>query len=637
MPRLGVEVLEPREVPAVLAWTGEGNDSLWSNAKNWDTKSVPQTGDSVRIDAPGKVVQVLSDVSVMEVLLTSGFLNIGTSRTLTVPFLFTQYGGTVDGAGTLNLKTGHLFGGVQQGTGVTTLLANGEATFSSVNNDTAVFELAGSRTFRIDGKAIQEASANVRLSGASTLRVTAEASYTVDDFAAGTVQRISAGSGSDMRVQIDAGGRFVTNDNDDLFQIDAPVFNRGTIEVTGQSATVTLQGASDLGGTIRIAPTSSFKVNPWTAFSLPGGGVGPATTQLGAAGGLRVESIGAAGGNFSLGNSIQMTGNLVAAAGAFVTVKGTATITGSGSETITVGGESTLTTTGAKFYCVGLSIAANSTWNIEGGTGSTTEFYGVPIANSGTTNWNGSDIVLEAGTTLTNSANATFDIRVGGTLTAAPFTDIANAGLLRVATTEDKQVVTIGARILNTGTLEVGSDSTLHVNVTKSAIGAGRQAGIVSTQGSIVLASGATLRSRDIFVGGGELTYKIGSIVDVDSTFTVDAGTLRSAVGIGALDVRCNLFTLGANAKVKIQARAANQYDTISVNGPMSIGGTLEFAAIDGYEPAAGDVVKWLTFPFTAQGSGKFAAVTGVAADNVKYNPTDNSIVWTNAQETDRR
>jgi hypothetical protein len=42
-----LEQLESRELLSTVTWTGAGNGTLWSDARNWDTQAVPVNGDDV--------------------------------------------------------------------------------------------------------------------------------------------------------------------------------------------------------------------------------------------------------------------------------------------------------------------------------------------------------------------------------------------------------------------------------------------------------------------------------------------------------------------------------------------------------------------------------------------------------------
>lgn len=624
--RFGVEVLESRDVPATFTWTGEGNNTRWDNVDNWDTKAIPQSGDVADIYGANAKVLVAADVSGVSVILRAGTLSVDSGSTLNAPS-FAQSGGVVDGAGILKIQNGRFEAGSQRGSGVTVVQPNGKFQLGTGTNTSALIELAESRTLRAEGGIVQESKASLRLADTSVLQVAADGLYTIQDFTFGSVQSILAGPGSGMKVQIDAGGRFVNEDNDDTFQIDAPVVNRGTLEAIGQAATILIQNVSDLGGTIRIAPTSTVKISPWSSYPLPDGGTESLKAYLGSDGGLRVESIGGAGGKLALSNAVQLSGNLTAANGANVTVThGTTVTAGSGDEDIGVTGGATLTTTSATFNCIGISVAANSTWNIEGGTGSNNEFNNVSITNSGTTNWNGSDLVLSAASTLTNNANANFYANVTqGKLTAASFTDFKNDGTLRVSS-NDEQTVTFGARILNTGTILVGFGSMLDVTVADADIGVGVKSGIVSTGGMISLENTSTLRSGSIFVGGGDLLYRGTSTIKVATKLTVDAGKVRGELAGSRLDVVGD-FVLGNGAKVYILASSKTEHNVIAVTGAATIDGSFYFSSVNGYNPS-GDVITPITYG--SSNGGKFAAVYGAEAKDVAYNAGDITIAWPN-------
>ncbi|MBX7105906.1 MAG: G8 domain-containing protein, partial [Gemmataceae bacterium] len=95
-------------MPALVSWTGDADDGLWSTAKNWNNNAVPTSNDDVMIDVPGEQTVTINAGNVTVRSITS-FENL-----------------TVNGSASLTLTSG----------------------FSTVD---AMFQVANNRRFHAQG------------------------------------------------------------------------------------------------------------------------------------------------------------------------------------------------------------------------------------------------------------------------------------------------------------------------------------------------------------------------------------------------------------------------------------------------------------------------------------------------------
>jgi hypothetical protein len=104
---LGVEALEDRTVPAVVTYTGLGNDpSSWNDGDNWDSMAVPSTSDDVVIDSntSTSVLHVDSAVTVNSLLLDNSGLTLDLQYNLTAHTVEFD-NGTIGGSANLGVDT----------------------------------------------------------------------------------------------------------------------------------------------------------------------------------------------------------------------------------------------------------------------------------------------------------------------------------------------------------------------------------------------------------------------------------------------------------------------------------------------------------------------------------------------------
>ncbi len=108
LPRMKLEHLEDRSVPAAVSWVGGDGD--WGVTSHWSTGAVPGAADDVTINAPGVTITHVAATprSVHNLTLQGGTLT--GSDSFTVGGLFTWNNGTFSGGGTLTAGGGMFLG-----------------------------------------------------------------------------------------------------------------------------------------------------------------------------------------------------------------------------------------------------------------------------------------------------------------------------------------------------------------------------------------------------------------------------------------------------------------------------------------------------------------------------------------------
>ncbi len=135
-----IEWMEPRTLLSAVSWTGGGGDNNWDTAANWNTDSVPGSGDDVTIAIAANVAHsnavtdsIHSLTSTQPLTISGGTLSIASASTIgntlsitggtltgpgdvSVGGLVTLTSGTLSGSGALDANGGMLINpGVVQG------------------------------------------------------------------------------------------------------------------------------------------------------------------------------------------------------------------------------------------------------------------------------------------------------------------------------------------------------------------------------------------------------------------------------------------------------------------------------------------------------------------------------------------
>ncbi len=149
-----VERVEPRTLLSAVNWTGDGNDSNWDTAANWNTNAVPGPSDDVTINVPVSVVHsanvndsINSLNSNFALTISGGSLSIAAASTINSTLSIV--GGTLTGAGDLSVsQLVTLTQGTLSGSGA--LNANGGMMIDPSGNSAGQY-------FFIDGRTVNNA------------------------------------------------------------------------------------------------------------------------------------------------------------------------------------------------------------------------------------------------------------------------------------------------------------------------------------------------------------------------------------------------------------------------------------------------------------------------------------------------
>ena len=104
-----MEWMEPRTLLSAVTWTGGGGDNNWDTAANWNTDSVPGSGDDVTINIAANVVHsnnvtdsINSLTSTEPLTISGGTLSIAAAST--IGSTLTMTGGTLTGTGDVTVS-----------------------------------------------------------------------------------------------------------------------------------------------------------------------------------------------------------------------------------------------------------------------------------------------------------------------------------------------------------------------------------------------------------------------------------------------------------------------------------------------------------------------------------------------------
>jgi hypothetical protein len=176
----------------------------------------------------------------------------------------------------------------------------------------------------------------------------------------------------------------------------------------------------------------------------------------------------------------------------------------------------------------------------------------------------------------------------------------------------------IGAPFLNTGAVDVqAGDLELLVGGTNSGvvtIESGATLGgsaYTQTAGATVL-NGGTLNGGPFLINAGSLSGSGTINAYVSNAGQVIPGGTRAA-GLITINGSYTQTTTGALDIDIGGTTAGSQYDQLAVSGTASLGGTLNIAVINGFQPALGNAFQVLTF---SSSNGDFGAYNGLGVGN---------------------
>ncbi len=614
-----LEDLEGRLTP--VTWTGGADNPLWSDIRNWSTGRVPTAMDPVVYDNTSvrpSTIDAVVDGSVASLRITAGYTGTITVVSDITVGAFTQEGGTIGGTSSGILTASSSFawsGGTQSGDplgGQTIVLPNASLTISG----------AGAKT--LDGRTLENRG-TATWSGAGAIQLNSGALF---DNQSGSV--FTAQNGDGVIGDIDTDGNsanFFTVDGEATFNLatatDVRIWAKstvvGTVNLTGNNtrlAYLKFFGDVSMGGTFNVS--ANFELDLWSPRTECQGG--PRITGAGTTSMLTDELIIPSGTLLQVANC-EVSGT---------TIKGDGR-TGGGTFEVASGYTLQWRSGHMQVFGGNTHISPNATMNLQG-PGTSLTLAGWGITNDGTINWTQGDIGFD-GATLTNNANARFNINTAGTIRDHSFLGdpslITNSGRFTRTAIMGAPTTTIEIPFTNNigGTLEI-TDGT--VSFTKD----------ITQNGGQTLLSGGNLRtSRRFNIAGGTVTVT-GSRT-ITALEVVNAGTIQYAASHGILTIAGDYTQTGFGTLSISIGGAPNQpnlYDQLIVQaggggtGVAKLAGTIKARFDPGFAaPGAATVWGFLTFVSldammgqfgnTDFGGINFAVNLGNTSGSITYTP----------------
>ncbi len=466
-------------------WTNGGSDGLWTTGANWSPTGPPTNASDVCIPAGAGTVTISANAAAATfeaarpMVLSGGTFTVLGASTTSSSFDFT--GGTISGAGTLQVLSGGSFNWTGDGS---TMLANGivqidaGATFEA--SGTGTRNLSGSRTLLINGAGVWKDGVNLAMAGTAKLDV----GGSLDIQGADEQFYVSANS---PQVRTLAGGT-LKKSGTGTFYVSVPVVNNGTVEAAaGQLHFYTGTAAASSGA---WKTTGGLNVLASGTFALSNASV------IGAGTGLQIA-----------GATVNLTG--------VSTVAATATLDLAGG---TLGGAGDLDVSGTFLFAPGTT---------HGGAGNTQILSGANLAFTSTVFNNGSTldarvIQIDAGGTGTNAYGRYTNLANGARIDVAGDL-LLQAGLLDTYAFNDSGGTgTRSLRTLSGGRVETdgaGAPVSIYVPVENDGE-------VIAADADLILQSGGAGTSTGDFrtTAGDDLTLAGG-------TYAVDGSTFDSTGG----------------------------------------------------------------------------------------------------------
>jgi len=649
---------EDRTLLSLIAWTGSGGDNNWDTPANWSSDAVPSASDDVVIDNSFAGITITHSSSSSDSVnsinsqaaidITGGTLSIAGASTsnnpsgastinngltlastltvsgdLTVNGSFTWSGGsTLNGSGTIDAYGGMTITGGSYVTQLIGVTINNHA-YATWTGGGAVYASAGATfnnlpgaTFEADGTQNGQFYAYTRpepfFNNQGTFLKTgaAYADFSLPVINTGDVEVQSGylllGAGYVPTAAVVSTGSYYGSAGTTLL-----LRTEGlgiTSVVLGDQ--VILQGVSEAGSYQASTATSAYN----TTFSGPVLGLGSSLDITGS-----VSFSPSSGGPATL-----TTGTLTVAPGA--TLSGTDNFTATGMFTLSDG--STLSGPWAIDAYGGMTVnAAGYLINLDGAT--------INNEANSVANWTGTEgIAAGGGATINNLAGATFNAQadaefIWDTSQPGPAPAFNNAGTFTRsgdASFTDIQIAfnNTGSVNAQAGTLDLGSGlggGTANSGQITVSPGATLHSGLYTQSGGTTSLNGGTLENGPFLINGGTLTGSGTINGNVTNAGQVIPGGTGSA---GTLTVNGN-YTQTATGALDVElggTTAGSQYDQLVVSGTAALGGTLDVATINGFQPAISNTFQVLTF---ASSSGNFSFYNGIVLGNrLILNPTLN-------------
>ncbi len=402
--------------------------------------------------------------------------------------------------------------------------------------------------------------------------------------------------------------------------IGIPFTNTGAVDVQQGSFVIAGNATTVSSGTFTSAAGTYLEVDnqiltAGSVISMAGSGALQNCTEEGScsvAGDMNAAST-AFTGPVQLGTSLEATGDVTfaPASGGPVTLStGNLTIEGGG----TLAGTDSFAVNGVLTLNAYSTLALSGTVDAYGGlylSGAGVVISGATLNNHAAATWDlsqsGADF-LENGAVINNLAEA--NISASGSVTGnneliGDGSNVAfnNAGGFTCAT---GTTVALGLElpVFNSGTVAVAQGN---LNFSNS----GNSSGYTQSAGSTVL-SGGTINGGSLSINGGTFSGAGTLYANVTSGGQVIPGSAGSA-GVLAIN---GSYTQTATGALDIDiggATAGSQYSQLAVSGTASLGGALNVALINGFQPALGNTFQPLTF---ASYAGDFGFYNGIVLGN---------------------
>jgi hypothetical protein len=543
----------------VIAWTNTSGGN-WNSQLNWSPNQVPGPGDDAVITNNGTYTVALnvnaSPTSLtlggvsgtQSLVIASSTLSLGAASAVIGNGVLELSGGTLSGAGTLNVSNVlNWTAGAMSGSG-RTVIAPG-----------ATLNLANASTVSLNPRTVENAGSVV---------------WTGKGDLAGDPQAVLTNSpGGVWEVRNDRtftwiGGTYPRFDNAGTFRKGQSTgttafynfyfFNHGLGAVEVQSGTM------HFGSTFNQAGTAS--VTNGAVLRLVGGGTASGTFDV-ATNGLMDWTA-----NYTLNPGAQLDGD------GLYKVSSSSTLTLSTNANVavrnldlagTLGVEGTLTVSNVLNWTAGAMsgggrtvIAPRATLNLT--NSGTVSLSTRTLENAGTVLWTGTgDLAGGPQAVLTNCPNALWEVRNDRTFTwiGGTYPRFDNAGIFRKSQGTGTTAFSLFT-FVNFGTVEVQSGTLLHSSA-------------FNHWGLASVTNGAVLRLAGGGTGSGTFDVAASGLTDWTADYTLNPGAQLN--GAGLYKVTSGTLTMNTNANVAV--RNLDLAGTLGVEGTLTVSNVLNWIA----------------------------------------------------------
>ncbi|QDU21299.1 PKD domain-containing protein [Urbifossiella limnaea] len=565
-PRLRVDPLEDRTVPATVTWDGGGGNFDWNTAANWSADVLPGASDDVVIDlgsnnfavthsAGDTAIQSLRNLASLR--LVGGTLDIAAASSVAKDLFLTS---TLSGSG--NLSIGGEFawsGGAMTGAGTTTVLAGGTLTGTGGH-----LRLSG-RTLANAGTGSWNSQRFILSNGAAVVNS--------GSFAIGSLDMYGeAGGGSFTNTT--TGSITKTANASTAYIYDGVGFsNAGSVQVGNGTLWIDTPGTSSGSFDGAVNTTLVLYQQNLTA-----------TSRVSSAGTVGLTGTTVAGSYAVTGatdtGAVDFTGT-VSSVGK-LTVSGTTDFHGiavSPSDlylTGTLQSNAPITVAGTFAWSGGAMTGAGTTTVLAGGTltgtGGHLRLSGRTLANAGTGSWNSQRFILSNGAAVVNSGSfAIGSLDMYGEAGGGSFTNTTTGSITKTANASTAYIYD-GVGFSNAGSVQVGN-GTLWIDTPGTSSGS---------------FDGAVNTTLVLYQQNLTATSRVSSAGTVGLTGTTVAGSyaVTGATDTGAVDFTGTVSSVGkltVSGTTDFHGIAVSPSDlyltgTLQSNAPITVAGTFAWS-----------------------------------------------------------